>query len=76
MTTSKEASDTGIPASDAKLYDKCAACASGFYVIYDSRALVAVGIRVAYLHCNKCDHKPERNRVEFPLSERPKRPKL
>lgn len=61
---------------EVKLYDKCGKCNQGFYVTYDSRALINLGIRVAYLKCNRCNHKPEQNRIEFPLSERPKRPKI
>lgn len=57
------------------LHARCTACDRGYYVIYDSRPVEALGVRVAYLRCNKCNAKPEQNRVEFALSDRPARPK-
>jgi hypothetical protein len=44
--------------------DKCQHCCDGWLVIYASRPK-GERLRLGYLRCGKCKHKPEQNRIIY-----------
>ena len=44
----------------------CGNC-PGRLKVYSTEPIPAAGIRIWYLHCNVCGHRPENNKVVVPL---------
>jgi hypothetical protein len=53
----------------ARSGDKCEACSAGHLVKYCSKLRRAEKIRVGYLHCNRCGHRPKDNKETFQVDE-------